>query len=197
MIVIIDNVGTNVTSLKFALKRLGKSSILSSNLKEIQKASHVILPGVSTAERAMNQLNQQGLNETVRSLTQPVLGICSGMQIMFDWSEEGSIAGLGIFSQKVEKIQPKANLSVPHMGWNSLEFIKDKPCPLLNDIDDASYVYFVHSFATDIGEYTVASTEHGLRFSAIVAKNNFFGTQFHPERSGKVGATILSNFLAL
>lgn len=197
MIVIIDNVGTNVTSLQLALKRLGEKSVISSNPKEIQAASHVILPGVSTAERAMSQLNQRGLIEIVCSLTQPVLGICSGMQIMFDWSEEGRVDGLGIFSQKVKKIQARDDLYVPHMGWNTLNFIKENTCPLLKKIDNESYVYFVHSFVTDVGEYTTASTEYGILFSAIVAKNNFFGTQFHPERSGNVGAKILNNFLTL
>jgi imidazole glycerol-phosphate synthase subunit HisH len=179
VIVIVDEVGTNIASLQFACARLGKETIMSSNPKEIMAASHVILPGVSTAGRAMDQLTRKGLVETIQHLKQPVLGICSGMQILFDWSEEGDVKGLGLFSQKVNKLRTGAKHYLPHMGWNTLT-IEELNCPLLKNIPDQSYVYFVHSFATGMGKYTKASCEHGVKFSAIVSKNNFYGTQFHP-----------------
>jgi glutamine amidotransferase len=194
MIAIIDGSGTNIASIQFALTRLGKKFELTSDPQFIKESAHVIIPGVSTAQRAMNELKKRNLVQTIQSLKQPVLGICSGMQILFDWCEEGQVEGLGIFTDKVNKISPQENLTLPHMGWNTLKLEKPN-CALLCDIAEKDYVYFVHSFAAKIGEYTVASSEYGSSFSAVVAKDNFFGTQFHPERSGKVGTRILYNFL--
>lgn len=196
MIVIVEGCGSNIASIQFALKRLNKDFVLSSDANIIKQASHVIIPGVSTAKRAMTQLTQLKLVETIQSLQQPVLGICSGMQILFEWCEEGQVNGLGIFSDKVEKLTQNQNLALPHMGWNTIKFNQPQH-PLLTGIETNEYVYFVHSFAAKINNYTIASSEYGVPFSAIVAKNNFFGTQFHPERSSKVGERILSNFLKI
>jgi glutamine amidotransferase len=194
MIVIVEGCGTNIASIQFALKRLNKDFLLSSDPTVIKQASHVIIPGVSTAKRAMDQLAQLKLIETLQSLTQPVQGIWAGMQILLDGCEEGQVNGLGIFSDKVEKLPIKQNLALPHMGWNTIKII-DSQHPLLEGIGDNEYVYFVHSFAAKINNYSIATSEYGVPFSAIVAKNNFLGTQFHPERSSKVGERILSNFL--
>ncbi len=196
MIVIIDKVGTNIASLQFALERLGQQPVITSDAKKIQAASHVILPGVSTAARAMRQLAEDDLLDTLRSLTQPVLGICSGMQILFASSEEGAVDGIGIYANKVQKLPLTPGYRLPHMGWNTLH-IKDTNCALLNGISEKDFVYFVHSYAVQLTDETVASAEYGVSFSAVVAQKNFFGTQFHPERSGTVGAKILQNFIAM
>ncbi len=192
MIAVIEGCGTNLASIVFALERLGQNVQVTSNAQHLQAASHVIIPGVSTAQRAMAQLKQQNLVETLRSLTQPVLGICSGMQILFDWCEEGAVNGLGIFTGKVIKLS--ANV-LPHMGWNTLQLQTD--CRLFAHISDNSYVYFVHSYGTEVNAQTIASCNYGNHFSAMVAKENYYGFQFHPERSGKVGLQLLRNFIEL
>ncbi len=194
MIVIVEGCGTNLASIQFALKRLKKTYCVSACVEQIKQASHVIIPGVSTANRALAQLERRSLIETIKSLQQPVLGICSGMQILFNWCEEGAVGGLGVFPDKVTQISCNDTVRVPHMGWNTLN-IRKPECPLLVGVQEKDYVYFVHSFAAPIGKFTVASSEHGMTFSSVVAKDNFYGTQFHPERSGKIGAKILSNFL--
>lgn len=193
---IIDKVGTNIASLQFALERLGKQPIITTDAKKIQAASHVILPGVSTVARAMYQLTEANLLPTLRSLTQPVLGICSGMQILFATSEEGMADGIGIYANNVTKLPVSSAYTLPHMGWNTLS-IKKADCALLAGISEQDFVYFVHSYAANLSEETVASAEYGTTFSAVVAKNNYFGTQFHPERSGKVGEKMLQNFIAM
>ncbi len=192
-IAVIDGCGTNVASVLFALERLGKTYSLTADPKVITKASHVIIPGVSTAKRAMGQLQEKGLLQTILNCQQPVLGICSGMQILFDSSAEGDVAGMGVFPQSVNKL-PQDGYPLPHMGWNKL-IMKQPEHFLLNGITQLDHVYFVHSFAAPVVEHTVASCIYGVEFSAIVAKGNFYGTQFHPERSGKVGSMILNNFL--
>jgi glutamine amidotransferase len=196
MIAIIEGCGTNVASVQYALLRLGKESVLTSNPMVIKNASHVIIPGVSTAKRALMQLSQRNLIDVIYNLKQPVLGICSGMQILFKWCAEGNVEGLNIFSERVDKL---CQLTL-HMGWNTLEFnpaIISKHYKLLQGINNQSYVYFVHSYAAGVNNDTLARAQFGKPFSAIVAKNNFYGTQFHPERSGIVGAKILDNFLKL
>ncbi|MBS0290526.1 MAG: imidazole glycerol phosphate synthase subunit HisH [Proteobacteria bacterium] len=192
MIAIIEGCGTNIASIEYALARLNKVYCVTSDPKVIKQASHVIIPGVSTAQRALAQLQRQALTETILSLKQPVLGICSGMQILFDWCEEGQVKGLGIFSGKVVKLPEKVQ-TIPHMGWNKL--IQNLPThSLLQGIAKEDDVYFVHSFAASISQDTIASCDYGISFSAIVAKDNFYGTQFHPEKSGKVGLRLLANF---
>lgn len=195
MIAIIDGCGSNVASIQYAIKRLGKNSILTSDPAVIRSATQVIIPGVSSAGRALQSLQQNGLCEVIKDLTQPVLGICSGMQILFQWCAEGDVEALNIFPEKVEKLKPAKDLPLPHMGWNNLAIIKPN-CSLLKGIANLSYVYYVHSYAAKLIENTVAISEYDEPFSAIVAKDNFYGMQFHPERSGKIGERLLFNFLA-
>jgi glutamine amidotransferase len=196
MIVIVDSGGANIASIVCALERLHVKAELSHDAKSIRAASHVILPGVGNAAAAMQRLQQQSLIPTLRALTQPVLGICLGMQLLFNHSQEGDVDCLNIIPADIELFKEKPNLSIPHMGWNTLQ-IMDTTSELLRGIAENSYVYFVHSYRAPLCSATIATAEYGEKFSAIVAKNNFFGTQFHPERSGIVGAKILENFLKL
>ena len=197
MITIVDSGGANIASIQFALLRLGVSAQFTRDEAMIKQSSHIILPGVGNAAYAMDYLKQNKLIEVVRSLTQPVLGICLGMQILFDYSEEGDVDCLGIIPGKIKKLQPsQATARVPHMGWNKLEMLK--PAVLMGNINNDDYVYFVHSYAAEVSQYTCARTCHGQQyFSAAVQHNNFFGMQFHPERSSLVGSIILKNFLCL
>ena len=194
MITIIDSGGNNIASIQYALNRLGVSAQLSDDANTIMRSSHLILPGVGSADRAMKQLNENGLIDVVRSLKQPVLGICLGMQILFENSDEKNIACLGIIPGNVELLsKPEINLIVPHMGWNQLEMVDQSS--LLKNVPNEAYMYFVHSYVAPINKYTAARAIHGEPFSAAVQFNNFFGVQFHPERSGPMGALILKNFL--
>ncbi len=193
MIAIIEGCGTNIASIQFALERLGKKSLLTSDAKIIRSASHVILPGVGTAKNAMTQL--QKLAALIPQLTQPVLGICLGMQLFYEFSEEGKIETLKIISGKISSFKKNTSLPIPHMGWNQLEI--KQPNPLLKNIPDNSYFYYVHSYSAPVNENTIAVTKYGKPFSAIVNNKNFYGVQFHPERSGKTGEQLLKNFLEL
>lgn len=198
MITIVDSGGANIASIQFGLQRLGVEAMLSHDANVIRKSSHIILPGVGSAERAMRILKQYSLVEIIRSLTQPVLGICLGMQVLFESSQEGDIECLGIIKAKITKISnghKSREIIVPHMGWNTLNII-DKNS-LMKNVPNHSYVYFVHSYAAPIDTYTLAIMHHGKNFSAAVQKNNFYGLQFHPERSSVIGSTILKNFLEL
>ncbi|CAL7959169.1 imidazole glycerol phosphate synthase subunit HisH [Gammaproteobacteria bacterium] len=195
MITIVDSGGANIASIKFMLEQLGTEAELSHDTEIIKKSSHVILPGVGSAAIAMDCLKKYKLIRVLQSLTQPVLGICLGMQLFFDFSEEGNIECLKLIPGKIKKLPKKNKLSIPHMGWNTFEIIKKNP--LLNNIADNSYAYFVHSFGAPVTRYTSAITHYGKTFSAVVQYKNFFGTQFHPERSGKIGAMILQNFLEI
>lgn len=194
MIAIVQSCGTNISSVEFALQRLGKKAVLTNDKNALQNASHVILPGVSTAQSAMQNLQKNNLVELIRELKQPVLGICSGMQILFQHSDEDDIPCLGIFAGKII-LMPEIDLPVPHMGWNQINIIKNSK--LLENITENSYVYFVHSYMAETSDYTLASTKYACQFSAIVQNKNFYGVQFHPERSGKIGEQILQNFLSL
>lgn len=196
MIAIIDGCGTNIASVLFALERLGKQSLLTANASKIKSASHIILPGVNTAKRAMDQLKLNELVDVIRNLKQPVLGICSGMQILYEFSRENNVSGLEVFKGEIISLPQSLGLTIPHMGWNQLQ-ITGKSSPLLKNVDDGSYVYYVHSYIASLNENAIASTHYGIEFSAIVQNRNFYGVQFHPERSGKVGETILKNFLTL
>lgn len=195
MIAIIKGCGTNIASIQFALERLGHQSVHTANAAEIKAATHVILPGVGSAPQAMSQLKEYQLINTIRELQQPVLGICIGMQILFDHSMEGDVACLGILSGTIVGIPQQQNLTIPHMGWNQLQMQKNSP--LLKDIENNSHVYYVHSYAAPINDYTIASTCYGNNFTAMVQHNNFYGMQFHPEKSGQTGEIILRNFINL
>lgn len=192
---IVANGGANIASLQFALQRLGADSVVSDDAGEIRAASHVILPGVGAARDAMTRLRRSGLDEVLPQLTQPVLGICLGMQLLFEASQEGDSFCLGIIPGIAARFPDAAGRPVPHMGWNTIE--EQRPCALLDGLPRRSYAYFVHSYALPLGEATVASTEYGRQFTACAAWRNFYGTQFHPERSAAVGARLLRNFLSL
>ncbi|MDE2305746.1 MAG: imidazole glycerol phosphate synthase subunit HisH [Gammaproteobacteria bacterium] len=192
--VIVDGGGANIASLRFALARLGVDSTLSAEPDRIGRASHVILPGVGAAAGAMRRLRAAGLDRLLPTLNQPVLGICLGMQLLFDASAEGPTDCLGLMRGRAVRLRSAPGKPVPHMGWNTLE--PGGESPLLRGAQPGERAYFVHSYALPVGEYTRASTDYGTRFSACVQIRNFHGVQFHPERSGKVGARVLANFLA-
>ena len=197
MIAIIDSGGANIASVRFALERLGVDSVLTADPAVISAAERVILPGVGAAPVAMEKLARAGLVECIRGLTQPVLGICLGMQLLFECSEEGDTPLLGLVGGTCVAFDPGMGLTVPHMGWNRLLPQGEGRHPLLSGVEDGAHVYFVHSYAAPVSTDTVASCSYGVDFTALVARDNFMGAQFHPERSGPVGARILGNFLAL
>ena len=192
-VAIIDSGGANIASLVHALRRLGCKARLTRDPAEVQAAARVILPGVGAAADAMARLRRHGLADIVPGLSQPVLGICLGMQLMFEASEEGETGCLGILPGAARRLRPAPDRPVPHMGWNQLDV--RIPVPLLHGVKTGDYTYFVHSFALPVGEDSVATCDYGGAFTAVVSRGNFHGTQFHPERSGKVGARILGNFL--
>ena len=194
-VVVIDNGGGNVASVCFALERLGAASELTSDPERIRSAERVILPGVGAARDAMARLETAGLTRVIPALQQPVLGICLGMQLLFESSAEGDCACLGILPGRLERLAAATGLPVPHMGWNQLEILR--PSPLLAGLADGEYVYFVHSYAVAVGPDTQATCDYGRRFTAVASRGNFHGVQFHPERSAAVGARLLGNFLAL
>jgi glutamine amidotransferase len=193
--VIIDSGGANLASLQFALERLEASAVVSNDPEDIVKAPRVILPGVGSAQDAMTRLRATGLTEVLPTLRQPVLGICLGMQLLFARSEEGPTNCLGIIPETVRHLKPEPGRPVPHMGWNQLTALRDDP--LLEHIAENDYVYFVHSYAAPVSEITLAATDYGSQVSAVVRHGNFWGTQFHPERSARTGAQLLANFLRL
>ena len=197
MIAIIDSGGANIASVRFALERLGVDGRLTADPAVIKAADRVILPGVGAAPTAMAQLRQAGLIDCIRGLTQPVLGICLGMQLLFEWSEEGDTPLLGVIDGTCQAFDASAGLTVPHMGWNRIMPAGEASHPLLAGIAPGSHVYFVHGYAAPVSKDTVASCSYGVDFTALVARGNFMGAQFHPERSGPVGAAILDNFLKL
>jgi glutamine amidotransferase len=190
---IIDSGGANIASLRYAIDRLGIDSKITTDVQTLRAATHVILPGVGAAADCMERLRSANLIETVRSLRQPLLGVCVGMQLLFESSEEGDVACLGLLPGRVQRFTERDGLPVPHMGWNQLEFTQ--PSPLLDDIASGDYVYFVHSYCVPVSESTVATATYGERFAAIVRRGNVFGAQFHPERSARAGALVLRNFL--
>ena len=192
-VVVVANGGANIASLRFALERLGAQGELSADPARIRAASHVILPGVGAAADAMARLERSALDRVLPGLTQPVLGICLGMQLLHEASEEGGARCLGIIPGVARRFAEAPGRPVPHMGWNTLEVRCD--CPLLEGLTDADHAYFVHSYALEVGEATVASCRYGAPFSACVAWRNFYGAQFHPERSAGTGARLLENFL--
>lgn len=192
MIAVIDyNVG-NIRSLGHALERLGAEWILTSDHDEIRSARHVILPGVGNAAEAMRNLEALGLPEVIMSLRRPVLGICVGMQVMCRESQEGNAKCMGIFDAKVTRFREEPGIKIPHMGWSPLSNMESK---LFKDLAQGAYVYFVHSFYAPLCPDTIATARHGEMFSAALKYENFYGVQFHPEKSGSVGEQILRNFI--
>jgi len=194
-VLLVDSGGTNIGSVRYALERLGVLAELSADATRIRAATHVILPGVGAARPAMQQLHKLDLIDTLRALQQPVLGVCLGMQLLFESSEESDTECLGLLPGRVRHFATSTALRVPHMGWNRLQTRGENP--LLHGLDKNDYAYFVHSYAAPLGDYTLASCDYAGEFSAIVQKNNFYGMQFHPERSSRVGALLLQNFLRL
>jgi glutamine amidotransferase len=190
---IIDSGGANIASLQFAIERLGVEAVLTTDPAALAVASHVILPGVGAAADCMARLESLNLVDTIRSLRQPLLGICVGMQLMFEASEEGNVSCLGILPGRVNRFPNVSGKPVPHMGWNQLA--ATRPTPLLSGLTADDYVYYVHSYAAPVGADTVATTDYSTTFSAAVQRDNVFGVQFHPERSARAGAMILANFL--
>lgn len=197
MLAIVDSGLANLASVQNALARLGAEAVITQDPAVIAAADRVILPGVGAAQTAMQGLATRGLISVLKGLTQPVLGICLGMQMMFASSTEGEGATcLGIFDGAVTRLPDGKDGPIPHMGWNTLSF--DKPDhPLLRNVAAGAYVYFVHSYAAPVSSITVAQAAYNAPFSAMVASRNFIGCQFHPEKSGAVGAAILRNFLEL
>ena len=194
-VVLVDSGGSNLASVQAAFARLGVVAPVSSDWTEILEASHVVLPGVGAAGPAMAKLRGYGLVEKLSTLTQPVLGVCVGVQLLFERSAEGEIPCLGLLPGRVEKLAGTPGLRIPHMGWNRIDVL-DSTHPLCAGLN-GSYAYFVHSFAAGISAQTLASSTHGQPFSAIVARGNFMGAQFHPERSQATGARLLKNFLEI
>jgi len=192
-IVIIDAGGTNFTSIQAALYRLQVRAIVTSDPTVIVNASKVILPGVGAALHAMDLILNKGLYNVIRSLKQPVLGICLGQQILCTSSEEGYVDCLGIISTQVKRL--RGVKIIPHMGWNNMNYIKNDE-PLLEGITTQDNFYFVHSFAPEVdSNNTLATCCYGMEFAAIIKKANFYGVQFHPEKSGAIGAKLLKNFI--
>jgi imidazole glycerol-phosphate synthase subunit HisH len=193
--VVIDSGGANLASVLFALERLNAPATVTTNPEEVKSAKRVILPGVGAAADVMTRLRAAGLVEVLPTLKQPVFGICVGMQVLFKSSEEGPVDCLGVMPDTVRKLKAAPGLPVPHMGWNTLVTLRDDP--LLEGITGSDYVYFVHSYAAPVSDVTLARTDYGMPVSAVVRRGNFWGAQFHPERSSITGSRVLANFLRL
>ncbi len=191
-LVIVNTGCANISSVKFAIERLGYEVTVSDDPAIISDADKLFLPGVGTAAAAMSSMNNKQLVELVCQLQQPVLGICLGMQLLTTFSEEGDVSCLGKIDASVKRMQV-GDLRLPHMGWNQIQYPDGHP--LFADIPQHSYFYFVHSFSVAVGEYTLATCDYGKAFSAAIGKGNMYGVQFHPERSGQVGAQLIKNFI--
>ncbi|WP_010134794.1 imidazole glycerol phosphate synthase subunit HisH [Ochrovirga pacifica] len=189
-IVIINYGAGNIQSIRFAIERLGYEAVLSNDVEEIKSADKVIFPGVGEASSAMKMLKATGLDAVIPTLTQPVLGICLGMQLMCNYSEEGDTKGLGIFNVDVKRFENI--VKVPQIGWNQIKGLGSK---VFNDVKEGAYMYLVHSYYAPITKETIATTEYGVQYSTALQKDNFYGLQFHPEKSSTDGAKILNNFL--
>jgi glutamine amidotransferase len=192
-VVLVDSGGANIGSVRYALERLGVDAELSGDADTITRAERVILPGVGAAAAAMARLRELDLVEVLRGLRQPLLGVCLGMQLLFESSEEGGVDCLGLIPGRIRKMRGTAGLRIPHMGWNGLQVRGDDA--LLHGIDEGAHAYFVHSYAAPVTPATLASCTHGDEFAAVVRHANCYGAQFHPERSAAVGARLLENFL--
>ena len=193
-LVIVDTGCANLASVSYAFERLGVVPVITDDAATIKSAGRVVLPGVGSAPFAMRNIELKKLKPVLSGLTQPVIGICLGMQLLFDTLEEGGdkVEGLGLVNGAVTELET-GDLPAPHMGWNTLTPVKNDP--LLAGVKDGDFAYFVHSFAASVSDATLAKAEYGMPFSAIVRQGNVWGCQFHPERSSKTGAQILKNFL--
>ena len=192
-VVIVDAGGANLGSVRVALQRLGIEPVVSGDAATVAGADRVILPGVGAAAPAMARLHAAGLVPVLRGLQAPLLGICLGMQLLFDASDEGGVAGLGLLRGRIRRLPGGAGVRVPHTGWNRLRRRRDDP--LLDGIEDGAHAYFVHGFAAPVDGACVAASDHGGPFAALVRDGRVAGAQFHPERSGPVGARLLANFV--
>ncbi|MFH1599701.1 MAG: imidazole glycerol phosphate synthase subunit HisH [Pseudomonadota bacterium] len=192
-VVLVDSGGANLGSVRYALERLGVAPVVSGDPSVITAADRVILPGVGAAAPGMARLRELDLVPTLRGLDKPLLGICLGMQLLFEASDEGDVECLGLLPGRVRRMQPAAGLRVPHMGWNRLKPRGDSP--LLEGIPDGAQVYFVHGYAAPVDANTIASSDHGETFAAVVQRGKVAGAQFHPERSAVFGARLLANFI--
>lgn len=191
-IVIIKYNAGNVCSVEFGLQRLGLNAIVTDDAEEIASAEKIIFPGVGAAGFAMNYLRERKLDKAIKNCTQPFLGICLGMQLLCNYSEENDTKCIGVFSESVKKFS--GNIKVPQMGWNNIYNLKQ---PLFEGLSENEYVYFVHSYYVEKSEYTTATANYNLEYSAAIQKDNFYAVQFHPEKSGKAGEKILKNFIEL
>tara|TARA_B110000438_G_scaffold100762_1_gene99661 strand:- start:1237 stop:1836 length:600 start_codon:yes stop_codon:yes gene_type:complete len=194
-IAIVNAGGSNISSLTFALDRIKASYITTNQISQIEDSSHVILPGVGAANDAMDKLKKSNLIEVVRNLKQPTLGICLGMQLLLDHSMENNVNCLSIIEGKCKAFSQQDKCPVPHMGWNNVNFIK--PSPLTEDLDNDDYFYFVHSYYVPIANSSIGITDYSESFASIIQKDNFFGTQFHPEKSSDQGSKLLRTFINL
>ena len=194
-VALVDAGGANIGSVQYALQRLGVEALLTGDAEVIRSADRVILPGVSTAGVVMGRLRELDLVETLRTLQAPLLGVCVGMQLLYERSEEGDVECLGLLPGTVRRLQPAPGIRIPHMGWNRLRRLR--PSALLDGVADDASAYFVHSYAAPVSADTVAASDHGGLFSAVVQRGRHCGAQFHPERSAATGARILGNFLEM
>ena len=194
-VAIVDSIGSNLASLIFALNRIGSSFEITDEIDVLNKASHIILPGEGAAKNAITKLKQRKLIDEISKLTKPTLGICLGMQIFMDASDEDDAKCLGIISNTCRPFENNRDYPVPHMGWNKVRFNRDSV--LTKNLKDDDYYYFVHSYYVPICSETIGVSSYPIEFSAVVQKDNFFGTQFHPEKSGLSGSKILQNFISL
>lgn len=192
-VVVVDAGGANLGSVCYALERLGAAPRIARDADALRGAARVVLPGVGAAAPAMALLRERGFVATLPALGVPLLGICLGMQLLFEHSEEGNVACLGLLSGTVRALRPAAGLRVPHIGWNRLRI--RRAAPLLAGIDDAAWAYFVHGYAVEVTADCLAATSHGQAFAAVVERGRVAGVQFHPERSSAAGARLLRNFL--
>jgi glutamine amidotransferase len=195
-VVLLDSGGANLGSVQAAFARLDVEAPVTTDPDAIAQATHVVLPGVGAAAACMARLRENGLDQLIPRLTQPLLGICVGMQLLFERSEESDTACLGLLGGEVRRLRPSPGIRVPHMGWNRLNATAAPPHPLVAGLDEAS-VYFVHSYAAAPSPDTIASCVHGEPFAAVVARGRVMGAQFHPERSSAAGARLLRNFLEI
>ena len=194
LVIIKYNAG-NIQSVLYALERIGVNAVVTDDVEQIQSAGKVIFPGVGEASSAMRYLKEHKLDTVIKNLQQPVLGICLGMQLMCAYSEENDTTCLGIFDEQVKKFTPKTgDLKVPQIGWNNIVNLKTK---LFTDLPENSYCYFVHGYYAALGEHTIATTDYVQPYSSALHRANFYGVQFHPEKSAKAGEQILKNFLSL